>query len=75
LRRKRDDVWTWRRPNDDIHRPNCLAGHIGLELGNVVAKYPFERPLRFPGIQPNSGHRDDSRLSCGVGDRQLIAKI
>jgi hypothetical protein len=23
---------------------------------------------RFPGIQPNSGHRDYSRLSCGVAD-------
>ena len=42
-------------------RLDCLAGHVRLELRNVVAKYPFERSLRFPGIQPNSGHRDYSR--------------
>ena len=48
-------------------RPHCLAGHVRLELRNVVAKYPFERSLRFPGIQQNSDHRDYSPLSCGVG--------
>ena len=26
-----------------------MAGHVGLELRNVVAKYPFERSHRFPG--------------------------
>src|SRR5947208_7387949 len=26
---------------------------------------------RVPGIQPNSGHRDYSRLRCGVGETQL----
>jgi hypothetical protein len=40
-------------------------------LRNVVAKYPFERSHRFAGIEPNSGHRDYSRLSCGIGDTQL----
>jgi hypothetical protein len=48
-----------------------LAGHVGLELRNVVGNYPFERSHRFPGIQPDSGHRDDSRLSCNVGHTQL----
>src|SRR5262245_58116631 len=62
LRRKRDDVWTWRRPNDDTRRPDCLAGHEGLELRNVGAKYSFERSHGFPGIRPNSDHRDYSRL-------------
>jgi hypothetical protein len=38
---------------------------------NVVAKYPFERSHGFPGIQPNSGHGDSSRLSSGVRDTQL----
>src|SRR6266545_5050469 len=52
-------------------RPDCVAGVVGLELGNVVAKYPFERPHKFPGIQPNSGHRDYSRLSCRAGAMQL----
>jgi hypothetical protein len=64
--------------NPDVtpQRPDCVAGHVRLELGNVAANYPFERSLRFPGIQPNSGFGDYSRLSCGgVGDRQLIAKI
>jgi hypothetical protein len=41
------------------------------DLGNVVAKYPFERRHQFPGIQPNSGHRDYSRLSCRAGEMQL----
>jgi hypothetical protein len=46
-----------------------VAGHVGLELRNVVAKYPFERSHRFPGIQPNSGRRDYSRSSCDGGRR------
>ena len=49
-------------------RDDCVAGHVRLELRNVGAKYPFERSPRFPGIQPNSGHRDYSRLSCGGGN-------
>jgi len=36
------------------------------DLRNVVANYPFERSHRFAGIQSNSGHRDNWRLSCGV---------
>jgi CheY-like chemotaxis protein len=43
----------------------------GLELRNVIAKYPCERSHGFPGIQRNSGHRDYSRLSCCVMDMQL----
>jgi hypothetical protein len=39
-----------------------LEGVRGLELRG--ANYPFERSLRFPGSQPNSGHGDPSRLSC-----------
>jgi hypothetical protein len=27
---------------------DCVAGHIGLELRNVVANYRFEKPHRFP---------------------------
>ena len=30
-----------------LQRPDCLAGHVRLELGNVVANYPFERSYRF----------------------------
>jgi hypothetical protein len=48
-----------------------VAGHAGFELRNVAANYPFERSRRFPGLQPNSGHRDHSRLSCGSGKTQL----
>ncbi len=47
-------------------RPDCVAGHVRFELRNVAANYPFERSHKFPGIQPNSGRRDYSRLSCGV---------
>src|SRR6266478_4471101 len=52
-------TWPW--------GPDCVAGHVGLELRNVDANYPFERSHRFAGIQPNSGQGDHSRLSCGVG--------
>jgi hypothetical protein len=37
---------TW----DHRRRPDCMAGHVRLELRNVVAKYPFERSQRFPVI-------------------------
>jgi hypothetical protein len=30
---------------------HCMAGVGGLELRNVVAKYPFERSHRSPGIR------------------------
>ena len=50
-------------------RPHCVAGHVGLELRNVDANYPFERSHKFAGIQPNSGHGDHSRLSCSAGIR------
>src|SRR6266481_6401624 len=43
------------------------------DLRNVVANYPFEKSRRFAAIQPNFGHGDHSRLSCGVGDTQLGA--
>jgi hypothetical protein len=48
-----------------------VAGHVGLELRNVGANYPFEESHRFAGIQPNSGHREYSRLGCGVEETQL----
>ena len=54
-----------------LQRPDCVAGHVALELRNVGKNYPFERSRRFPGIQPNSSHRDHSRLSCVAGDTQL----
>jgi len=50
-----------------------VAGHVRLELRNVVANYPFESSRGFPGSAPNSGHGDHSRLSCSAGDKQLGA--
>ena len=44
---------------------------IYRDLRNVDANYLFERLHRFAGIEPNSGQRDYSRLSCGAEDRQL----
>jgi hypothetical protein len=44
------------------------------DLRNVAANYPFERSHRFAGIQPNSSDRDYSRLSCGIGDTQLVPR-
>jgi len=54
-------------------RPDCVAGHLGLELRNVDANYPFESSRGFPGSEPNSGQGDHSRLSCSGGDTQLGA--
>jgi len=62
-----DDVQTRR----GLQRPDCVAGHVRFELRNVVANYAFEKSRRFAGNQPNSGHGDHSRLSCGAGDTQL----
>jgi len=31
-------------------RPDCVAGHVGLELRYVVTKYPFESRAGFPRI-------------------------
>ena len=59
------------KPRHGPQRPDCVAGLGGLELRNVDANYLFERSHRFAGIQPNSGYRDCSRLSCGVRDTQL----
>src|SRR5262249_30307642 len=39
-----------------------VAGHVGLELGNVIANYLSESSDRFAGIQPNSGLGDCSRI-------------
>jgi hypothetical protein len=44
---------------------------IYRDLRNVVSNYPFERSHRFPGFQPDSGHREYSRLGCGVEETQL----
>ena len=45
------------------------------DLRNVGAKYPFERSHRFGGIQLNSGHGDDSPLSCSAADSSEKARI
>jgi hypothetical protein len=50
------DAWVerqlraWQPKPSGSQRPDCVAGHIGLELRNVVANYPFERSHRFVGI-------------------------
>jgi hypothetical protein len=62
-----------RRPVQPPQRPDCVAGHVGLELRNVVANYPFESSRGFLGSEPNSGHGDHSRLSRSAGDTQLGA--
>jgi hypothetical protein len=61
-----------------MSREFLQAGHrrveTRLELRNVAANYPFESSHRFPEIQPNSGHRDYSRVSCDVAETQLRAR-
>ena len=39
-------------PHMSHMRADGVAGHVGLELRNVVANYPFERSHKFAGIQP-----------------------
>jgi hypothetical protein len=45
------------------------------DLRNVAANYPFERAQDLRGSQPHSGHRDYSRLICGIGDTQLVLDL
>ena len=60
------------RISDMPHRDGTgWLGRQDLELRNVVAKYPIGKVAQIPGIQPNSGHRDYSRSSCGIGNTQL----
>jgi hypothetical protein len=42
------------RSHLSLERPDCVGGHVGLELRNVGKNYPFERSRRFPGILANS---------------------
>ena len=55
-----------RLPPTETRLPGWVGG---LELRNVVAKYPFERSHRFLVIQLNCGRRDYSRSSCDGGRR------
>jgi len=55
---------------EHLRETDCVAGHVRFELRNVVANYAFEKSRGFAGNQPNSGHGDHSRLSCGAGDTQ-----
>ena len=53
----RDVITVFRQPVIEVGKlgplppaeTDCVADVVGLELGNVVAKYPFESSLRFPG--------------------------
>jgi hypothetical protein len=51
--------------------PVAILAVLTEDLRNVAANYPFVRAHRFPGIQPNSAHRDCSRLSCAAGEMPL----
>jgi hypothetical protein len=53
-------------------RETGLRGRVGRTR---TQKCRRKISCEFAGIQPNSGHRDHSRLSCGVAQTQLIAKI
>jgi hypothetical protein len=69
----------WRsRPQHQMRTLGDRTAWLGMldsKLRNVGANYPFERSHRFAGIQPNSAHRDYSRLSCGVSaECQMLAR-
>jgi hypothetical protein len=54
-----------------LQRPDCVAGHVGLELANDN----LEKPLKYWGNSHwNTEHfatRDFSRASCQATDMQL----
>jgi hypothetical protein len=50
--------------------PSTSALPIRRQL-RLIAVSALTRRRRFARIQPNSGHREYSRLSCGVGETQL----
>jgi hypothetical protein len=51
--RQRQDLTAFCRFPDRSHlsleRPDCVAGHMRLELRNVAQNYLFERSDKFPG--------------------------
>ena len=49
----------------------CVAELVGFELRNVMQNIPLKCRADSPECSRNSGHRDYSRLSCGVEDTQL----
>ena len=42
---------TVRTSENNTVETDCVAGHVGLELRNVVANYPFESSRGFPGSE------------------------
>ena len=48
-----------------------MAGHVRLELRNVVAKYPFERSRRFPGSSRILATETIFAFELRRGDTQL----
>ena len=58
--------------NFDIWRGNTPPAETNRDAERTQKrrrKLSIERSHRFPGIQPNSGHRDYSRSSCDGGRR------
>jgi hypothetical protein len=45
---------------------DCVAGHVGLELRNVAANYPFERSRRFAGGPAEFSRQRLFAFGCGV---------
>src|ERR1700730_2056604 len=58
-------------PEITPQRPHCLAGHVGLELANVVLKKPLKCWANSHWITEHFGTRDFSRASCQATDLQL----
>jgi len=41
---------------------DCVAGHVRLELRNVVTNYPLESSIDFQEINPNSSRAETIRV-------------
>src|ERR1700730_2493577 len=55
-------------PEITPQRPHCLAGHVGLELANVILKKPLKCWANSHWITEHFGTRDFSRASCQPTD-------
>jgi hypothetical protein len=58
-------------PEITPQRLDCLAGHVGLELVNVILKKPLKCWANSHWIPEYFGIRDFSRAGCQATDMQL----
>ena len=55
-------------------KPDCVAGHIGLELANVGSSYVLEIRNNCSWLERQPDDRDHSRLSCKKAGAMPLAR-